>query len=381
MDRRARLRDARLYFVADRGGMARALDGALAGGADVFQLRDKDATDDELLAAADSARERCHAAGALFVLNDRPDLAAACGADGVHVGQDDAPVQRAREQVGHDAIVGLSTHTMQQAQAGRRSGADYIAVGPVHATPTKEGRPAIGVEPVKYAAAHVSVPWFAIGGIDPATSPRWSRRVRGGSSSCARSPTRTIPRRRRARCAPRSTGRGVGRRSRKRRPEAGAPVAAPPPAAAPADRMRRGYARSEERNAAVRAQLQPLAPGERPPALVAAAVVAALLGAANLVALIAGLDVEGEQPSAIGVLLFCAVMFLAAGGLWLARYWAVLGFEALLGIIIVFFSLFLLRASNVLAVVVCVPIIGGAGWLFWKLIRVMGRLQAPQRVR
>ena len=145
--------------------------------------------------------------------------------------------------------------------------------------------------------------------------------------------------------------------------------------------MRRGYSRSEERNAAVRAELKPLAPGERPPALVAAAVVAALLGVANLVALLVGLDVQGEEPSAIGVLIFCAVMFVAAAGLWLARYWAVLGFEALLGIIVVFFSLFLLRASNVLAVAVCVPIILGAGWLFWKLIRVMGRLQAPQRVR
>jgi thiamine-phosphate pyrophosphorylase len=166
VDRRARLRDARLYFVADRDGMARALDGALSGGADLFQLRDKDASDDELLAAAESARERCHAAGALFMLNDRPDLAAACGADGVHVGQDDVPVPRARKLVGDDAIVGLSTHSMQQAQAGGRSGADYIAVGPVHATPTKEGRPAIGVEAIKYAAAHVSVPWFAIGGLD-----------------------------------------------------------------------------------------------------------------------------------------------------------------------------------------------------------------------
>jgi thiamine-phosphate pyrophosphorylase len=169
VDRRARLRDARLYFVADRGGMAHALDGALAGGADVFQLRDKDASDDELLAAAESARERCHAAGALFVLNDRPDLAAACGADGVHVGQDDMPVDRAREQIGDDAIVGLSTHSIQQAQAGCRGGADYIAVGPVHATPTKEGRPAIGVDPLRYAASHVDVPWFAIGGIDADT--------------------------------------------------------------------------------------------------------------------------------------------------------------------------------------------------------------------
>jgi thiamine-phosphate pyrophosphorylase len=169
VDRRQRLRDARLYFVADRDGMERALGAALAGGADLFQLRDKDASDDELLAAGETARERCRAAGALFLINDRPDLAVACGADGVHVGQDDTPVARAREIVGDDAIVGLSTHSVKQAQAGCRSGADYIAVGPVHATPTKEGRPAIGVEPIRYAAAHVSVPWFAIGGIDPKT--------------------------------------------------------------------------------------------------------------------------------------------------------------------------------------------------------------------
>ncbi|HKE79007.1 MAG TPA: hypothetical protein VKB54_06850 [Solirubrobacteraceae bacterium] len=145
-----------------------------------------------------------------------------------------------------------------------------------------------------------------------------------------------------------------------------------------AETMRRGYARAEERNAEVRAQLEPLKPGERPPALVAAAILAAVLGTANLVALIAGVEVEGDQPSAIGVLVFCGVMYLAAVGLWFARYWAVLGFEALLGIIVVFFSLFLLRASNVLAVVVCVVVIGVAGSLFWKLIRVMGRIQAPR---
>jgi hypothetical protein len=145
--------------------------------------------------------------------------------------------------------------------------------------------------------------------------------------------------------------------------------------------MRRGYARAEERNAQARAQLAPLAPGERPRALVVAAVVAALLGTANLVALLANVDVEGEQPSALGVLAFCAVMYLAAIGLWQARYWAVLGFEVLLGLIVIVFSLFLLRASNALAVVVCVPTIALAGWLFWKLVRVMGRIQAPQRVR
>jgi hypothetical protein len=163
-------------------------------------------------------------------------------------------------------------------------------------------------------------------------------------------------------------------------PHAAAPTT-PRPADTPRDRMRRGYARAEERNAAVRAQLAPLAPGERPAPLVAAAVLAALLGTANLVALIAGVEVEGEQPSVAGVLVFCAVMYIAAGGLWMARYWAVLGFEVLLGLIVLVFSLFLLRASNALAVVVCVPIIAVAGWLFWKLVRVMGRIQTPQRVR
>jgi hypothetical protein len=145
--------------------------------------------------------------------------------------------------------------------------------------------------------------------------------------------------------------------------------------------MRRGYARAEARNAEVRAQLAPLRPGERPVPLMLAALLAALLGTANLIALIAGVEVRGERPSTVGVLLFCAVMYIAAVGLWMVRYWAVLGFEVLLGLIVVVFSLFLLRASNVLAVVVCIPIIAIAGWLFWKLVRVMGRIQAPQRVR
>jgi thiamine-phosphate pyrophosphorylase len=169
-ERRARLEEARLYFVADRGGLEQALDGALRGGADIVQLRDKTATDEELLRFCEWVRERCAAAGALFILNDRPDLAMRAGADGVHVGQDDMAVAEARAAVGDDAIVGRSTHSIAQADEGAASGADYIAVGPVHATPTKEGRPAIGLDPIRHAAAHVTgVPWFAIGGIDTET--------------------------------------------------------------------------------------------------------------------------------------------------------------------------------------------------------------------
>jgi hypothetical protein len=165
----------------------------------------------------------------------------------------------------------------------------------------------------------------------------------------------------------------LGRRSRKRtltepRP-AGAAVAPRPDRAA----------RTEAKNAAVREQLAPLAPGERPGALVAAALVAAALGLANLIAYLAGTKIDGTRPAAGGVLVFCAVMFLAAGGLWQMRYWAVLGFEALLALIVLVFALFLLRASNVLAVVLCVAVIAAGGFLFWKLIRVMARIQMPRR--
>jgi thiamine-phosphate pyrophosphorylase len=172
-DRRARLAQARLYLVCDArpGGrpLHDVLGRALAGGVDVFQLRDKHADDEQLLRVAAQARALCEDAGALFVLNDRPDLAAAAGADGVHVGQDDEPVAAARAAVGPDRIVGLSTHGTAQADAAAALDVDYIAVGPVRATPTKLGRPAIGLEPVRHAARTVTVPWFAIGGVDAGT--------------------------------------------------------------------------------------------------------------------------------------------------------------------------------------------------------------------
>lgn len=157
------LPDARLYYICgiDRIG---TVDAALRGGADIFQLRDKHASDDELLAAAEAARAACDRHGALFVINDRPDLVGATGADGVHLGQDDMAVADARAVVGPDVLIGLSTHTPAQIDAA--AGADYIGVGPVHATPTKRGRPAVGLELVRHAAAHATVPFFAIGGID-----------------------------------------------------------------------------------------------------------------------------------------------------------------------------------------------------------------------
>jgi thiamine-phosphate pyrophosphorylase len=109
----------------------------------------------------------CHAHGAPLILNDRPDLVAAAGADGVHVGQDDTTVTEARALVGPDRVVGLSTHSPAQIDAAAAETAvDYIGVGPVHATPTKPGRPAVGLDLVRYAAEHAATPFFAIGGID-----------------------------------------------------------------------------------------------------------------------------------------------------------------------------------------------------------------------
>lgn len=167
-ERRARLERACLYLVCSNrpGGrsLVDVLRAALAGGVDIVQLRDKDAPDDELLAAAAVARALCDEAGALLIVNDRPDLVAAAGADGCHVGQEDSEPQAARELAGPDALVGRSTHF--PAQVDDPGGADYIGVGPVYTTPTKPGRPAAGVELVRFAAHHATVPFFAIGGID-----------------------------------------------------------------------------------------------------------------------------------------------------------------------------------------------------------------------
>jgi thiamine-phosphate pyrophosphorylase len=163
------LRNARLYLVCDERSDG-FLERALSGGVDIVQLRIKQGADDDRLVAV--ARRYARAAarhGALLILNDRPDLVAAAGADGVHVGQDDVPVSEARVAVGNERLVGLSTHTPAQIDAAGKAGVDYIGVGPVHATPTKPGRPAVGLDLVRYAAANAAVPFFAIGGIDQAS--------------------------------------------------------------------------------------------------------------------------------------------------------------------------------------------------------------------
>lgn len=171
--RRARLAAARLYLVCDAtpGGrpLAEVLPAAIAGGVDIVQLRMKSASDGELLDCARLARTLCARHGALFIVNDRPAVAREAGADGVHVGQDDMSIAEVRELVGQDMLIGQSTHAPAEIDAATPSpvavAVDYIGVGPIHATPTKLGRPAVGVELVRYAAVHAQVPFFAIGGL------------------------------------------------------------------------------------------------------------------------------------------------------------------------------------------------------------------------
>jgi thiamine-phosphate pyrophosphorylase len=165
---------ARLYLVLDAAA-ADVVEPALRGGADLVQLRDKDASDDELIAAAGRIRDLCRARAVPFVVNDRPDLALRVGADGVHLGQDDAPVEEVRAEVGDALAIGLSTHSAEQIAAAEASSADYYAVGPVWETPTKPGRPAVGLDLVRHAATAASKPWFAIGGIDASNVARVAR--------------------------------------------------------------------------------------------------------------------------------------------------------------------------------------------------------------
>lgn len=174
--RRERLRTARLYLCCDarpHGEDPEALlRAALNGGVDIVQLREKSLPRREVELAALTFRRLCDTYSALFVVNDDPDLARACNADGVHVGQDDMPAAEARAALGPDAIVGLSTHSEEQVAAAAGEPVDYMSVGPIWETPTKEGRPAVGLDLIRHAAASAPHPFFAIGGIDAFNAPQ-----------------------------------------------------------------------------------------------------------------------------------------------------------------------------------------------------------------
>jgi thiamine-phosphate pyrophosphorylase len=184
--RRERLRTARLYFVCDArppGDLEALLRAALGGGADIVQLREKELGRAEIERAAETFRRVADTYSALFIVNDDPDLARSCDADGVHVGQDDIAAEEARALLGPEAIIGLSTHSEEQIAASTRRPVDYISVGPIWETPTKAGRPGVGLQLVTHAAVHAPHPFFAIGGIDPTNAEQVVRA--GAERLCA----------------------------------------------------------------------------------------------------------------------------------------------------------------------------------------------------
>jgi len=167
ISRRQRLEHCRLYWVTSPcDDLPSRLERALSVGLGLVQYRSKQANDACRLAEAWELAAICRRFGALFIVNDRLDLALAVGADGVHLGQSDLPVAAARQLLGPDRLIGLSTHSIEQLREGMAQGCDYVGAGPVHATPTKPGRSAVGLAYVQQAVAASSIPVFAIGGLE-----------------------------------------------------------------------------------------------------------------------------------------------------------------------------------------------------------------------
>lgn len=166
-DIRQRLAKAHTYLVTSpHEQLLTIVEGALQGGIDIVQYREKSADDEVRLELAGKMKDLCHRYDALFIVNDRVDIAAAVGADGVHLGQQDLPMTAARKILGPLPIVGRSTTCPAEMTRAIDEGADYIGVGPVYATPTKPGKAAAGYEYIRYALDNAPMPWFAIGGID-----------------------------------------------------------------------------------------------------------------------------------------------------------------------------------------------------------------------
>ena len=170
------IHDALVYLVAPArlpsGGLADLVPELVDGGVGVIQLREKEAEAGDVIRMAEPVLAACRDAGAAFIVNDRPDVAVALDADGVHVGQNDLPASWARRIVG-ERVVGLSSHSESEVDAALALGddIDYLVAGPIYETPTKRGRPATGLDLIRYAARRVDIPWFAIGGINVRTLP------------------------------------------------------------------------------------------------------------------------------------------------------------------------------------------------------------------
>jgi len=286
-----------------------------------------------------------------MLLNNRVHLVAAADADGVHI-EGDADLASARATIGADRLLGASTRSPEQVDAAQLQPLDYISVGPVNATPIRPNAQPVGTTLVTYASRNSRLPFFAVGGIEPhnagAVAAAGAQRV-----AVVRAITESHD------------------------PQRAAAVLRAE-VTAPSDFLERYRARTEAQNAAARARLQPLAPGERPWPLLASVALTALAALVNLGAFVAGVRVQGGRLPTGELVPFVIVMLILSAGMWRRSAAAVLAFMALLAVIVVLFSLFLVEASNALGVVVPLLFIGGGGYLFWKLVRVLGRIQAPR---
>jgi len=181
------VKDPRLYVILDRAAargrdLLTILDATLAGGCRLVQLREKEWPSGRLLPMAERLRDRCRAAGATFVVNDRLDLALALGADGVHLGQGDLPPAAARPLLRPGMILGLSTHSLEQARAAQAAGADYVAVGSMFPTGTKPDFQLVGPELIGKLRGEIGVPLIGIGGI---THDNVAQVIRAGADGVA----------------------------------------------------------------------------------------------------------------------------------------------------------------------------------------------------
>ncbi len=171
-ERLHRLSSACLYLVSNRNDFKSDIDflnvieKSIEGGIDIIQLREKHESEKKILELGKEIRKMTNNTDVLFIINDRVDIALACDADGVHIGQDDFPISELRKITPPGFLIGLSTHSIEQGEKGNKSSADYLGVGPVFQTPTKPDYIPAGLEYVSWAKNNISLPWFAIGGID-----------------------------------------------------------------------------------------------------------------------------------------------------------------------------------------------------------------------
>lgn len=172
LEKTSKLLQSTLYLVTNRSAFSsdnvffNTISESIKGGIDIIQLREKNEDGKKFLEVAQEIRKLTLESDVLFIINDRVDIAIACNADGVHLGQGDMPISEARLQTPEGFIIGLSTHSIEQGKEGSESGADYLGVGPVYETPTKPDYTPIGLDYVKWASKNISLPWFAIGGIN-----------------------------------------------------------------------------------------------------------------------------------------------------------------------------------------------------------------------